>query len=98
MKTLKFFIATIMIVVSIPISINAQEKNEHAIPQVIISAFNNKYPDTQVKRWKIEDDRFIAKAIINNSKSFAAFYKNGKWINTVTKVTWPWKLPKAVHA
>jgi hypothetical protein len=98
MKTLRYFIATIIIVMAISININAQDKNESVIPQVIISAFNNKYPNTEVKRWKIEDDRFIAKAIIKNSKSFAAFDKNGKWLNTVTKITWPWKLPKAVNA
>jgi hypothetical protein len=99
MKNLRYFIATIiMVIMAIAIKVSAQNKSDNTIPQIIISAFNNKYPNTEVKRWKIENDRFIAKAIINKNKSFAAFDKNGKWINTVTKITWPWKLPKAVNA
>ena len=99
MKILRYFIATIIIVVmAISMNVSAQNKSDNTVPQIIISAFNNKYPNAEVKRWKIEDDRFIAKVIIKNSKSFAAFDKNGKWINTVTKITWPWKLPKPVNA
>jgi hypothetical protein len=99
MKPLKYFITIIIIsVMVISKNVNAQDKNENIIPQNVITAFNNKYPNTKVKKWKMENDRFIAKAIINNSKSYAAFDTNGRWINTVTKITWPWKLPKAVNA
>jgi Putative beta-lactamase-inhibitor-like, PepSY-like len=97
MKNSLIFRAAFMIMmVTFSINTIAQTSNEKAIPQTIITAFNAKYPGAPVKSWKVDHDRYIAKAIIDNHKSFATFNNNASWLSTTTKMAWPWKLPKAI--
>lgn len=81
------------------LSINSiAQTNSKVIPQVVLTSFNAKYPGAEVKSWQTEDDKYIAKTILDNHKCFAAFDKNGNWINTLSKIKWSQDLPKEVLA
>jgi len=75
---------------------NAQSNDTKAIPQTVVSAFSSKYPGVEIKKWKTENNRYTAKATIDNHKCFASFDANGNWLNTRSRIAWPWKLPKTV--
>ncbi|MGZ3751824.1 MAG: hypothetical protein ACXVJB_02800 [Mucilaginibacter sp.] len=97
MKSLKIsMVALIMLMVAFSINTIAQTSSEKTIPQTIINSFNAKYPGVSVKNWKSSGDKYVAKAVISNHKSFVTFGNNGAWINTTTRISWPWKLPKNI--
>jgi len=74
----------------------AQGKN-NKVPEAVVSSFNSKYPNVQVKSWKTHDQMYTAKIIMDRKKAFASFDASGNWINTVSKVSWTWDLPKPVN-
>jgi Putative beta-lactamase-inhibitor-like, PepSY-like len=97
MKNLKLFMITLaMLTVVLSIKTTAQTNDTKAIPQVVTASFKTKYPGVEIKRWKTENNKYVAKATIDNHKCFASFDANGNWLNTTSRIAWPWKLPKTV--
>jgi len=96
---LKIFKAvTILMMVLFATAIYAQSNNSKNVPETIVSALKQKYPAAELKGWKVSDDVYVAKISLDGKKCFAAFDVNGNWINTVSKVSWSWDLPKNVNA
>ena len=98
MKKFRLLITTTLLVLVV-VSFNsvAQTANSDAVPTIVVSSFQSKYPGATIKKWKSEKDKYIAKAEINNRNCFATFDRNGKWVNTISKVRGERKLPKAVY-
>jgi len=96
MKSLKSYIIITVLTLSAALAANAQNANN--IPAAVTNSFNAKYPNAKVNAWEADGDTFIARASINNKKSFAAFKVDGSWISTTSKVTWPGQLPAPVKS
>jgi len=75
----------------------AQSKLNSTIPDPVISALNQKYPGAELERWRTKKDVFTAKIRLDGKKYFAAFDEKGNWINTSSKISWPWGLPKNIR-
>jgi hypothetical protein len=88
-----FFIVLTMLYTN---HILAQANNN--IPSVVTNSFAAKYPKAVAKSWKANSNQFTAKAEEGHLKYYATFDANGKWINTTTKVNWPWHLPPAIKS
>lgn len=99
MKNLKLLTGAALILLLLSsVLTRAQSSNSKSIPQNIIAAFNTKYPKAAIKKWKAESGKYTIKAMIGKKQCFVQFDTTGTWISTVTKITWPWKLPKAVNS
>jgi len=83
MKILKIFkAAAILMIVLFATTIYAQPHDGKNVPETVVEALKQKYPAAELKGWKVND---------------AAFNSNGNWINTTSKVSWSWDLPKNVN-
>jgi putative PepSY-like beta-lactamase-inhibitor len=98
MKNLRLYTITLtLLMVVLSMNTIAQVSSSKAIPQTVITSFNAKYPGAGVKSWKIENGKYVAKAIVDNHKCFVTFDINGNWLNTMSKIKWTWTLPKEVY-
>jgi hypothetical protein len=98
MKKLKLFIITCTVFTAMfSMSSIAQTNNSRAIPQMVLTSFNAKYPGANVKSWKAENGQYIAKAIVDNQKCFVSFDQNGNWESTISKIHGTRNLPEAVN-
>jgi len=99
MKILKIFkAATILMMVLFATAIYAQPNNGKNIPETVVDALKQKYPAAELSGWKVSNDVYVAKIRLDGKKYFATFDANGNWVNTVSKVSWSWDLPKNVNA
>jgi hypothetical protein len=67
------------------------------LPQAVLTSFTAKYPQAQVKSWKMKGDISTASFAMDNKKYKAAFYDNGNWINTVRNIRHTSSLPNQVR-
>lgn len=72
----------------------AQHKKD--VPAAVTAAFAAKYPKAEADNWKMTGGLYVAKATVTGYKVFTAFDANGNWLNTTSKINWPWHLPAAV--
>jgi len=86
-----------MLIVLFTTTLFAQPKGDNNIPETVITALKQKYPAAELKGWETKNDLYIAKIRLDGKKSFATFDANGSWVNTVSKVSWSWDLPKTVN-
>jgi len=98
MKILKIFkAAAILMIVLFATTIYAQPHDGKNVPETVVEALKQKYPAAELKGWKVNDAVYTAKLRLDGKKCFAAFNSNGNWINTTSKVSWSWDLPKNVN-
>jgi hypothetical protein len=98
MKNSKIFkTVTILMIVLFAAALNAQPHDTKNIPETVVAALKQKYPTAELKGWNVNDDVYTAKIRLDGKKYFTAFNKNGDWINTVSKISWTWDLPKPVN-
>ena len=96
MKNLKSNIAWVIVVmIFCTSSISAQ--NSSKVPVEISSAFTAKYPKAEVKKWVVTNNQFTAKAKDAGQVFYATFNNNGQWVQTISKISWSWKLPADVN-
>jgi len=76
----------------------AQAKDEPGIPQAVVQSLNSKYPGAIVKKWKMQDNAYTAKAVVDGHKYFATFDKHGNWISTASTVNFAYKMPKVINS
>ncbi|HTK22371.1 MAG TPA: PepSY-like domain-containing protein [Mucilaginibacter sp.] len=96
MRNLKLFVSTLFILLVV-INVNGQAKSSNVIPDAVTSGFNKKYPNAKVRRWKTEENKYVAKTEINGHRCSVAFEKNGNWVNTITRIRWTHQLPSNVY-
>jgi hypothetical protein len=90
-------IAFIFLMMLLTTNIFAQSKDK-TVPETVVSALKQKYPDATFKSWKIKGNLFTAKINIGGKKCFATFDEHGSWINTTSKISWPWSLPLNIRS
>jgi hypothetical protein len=79
MKNLKALIGLIAALGLISYHAMAQKVNDQ-IPQAVQSAFSTKYPQANLKNWKIKKDSCIASFIMDKRRYEASYSKNGNWL------------------
>lgn len=72
------------------------QSNNNDIPQNVTSAFAAKYPGVNADKWRLTDNGYAAKAKIEGHTYTVDFDKTGNWVQSSTKINWPWKLPAAI--
>ncbi len=98
MKNLKLYMATVVLAMIFCTSnIIAQSNKKIEIPTTILTTFASKYPKATVKNWSMNNNEYTAKAKEGGHKYYATFDENGRWIKTVSKYNWPWKLSPVVR-
>jgi|GEM_PF-1000824 len=97
MKISKSFLTVIIILIVVASEIKAQAMSSTRVPEAVVASFNKKYPGSKIKRWKTKENKFIAKAEINDHTSSVAFDKNGEWVSTISRITWTRQLPPVVY-
>lgn len=73
-------------------------QNNTSVPEMVAASFAKKYPAAEVKKWNSSNNKFTAVAKEHGHKCLVTFDQKGNWLNTTTKVNWPWKLPQVVKA
>lgn len=81
---------------TLPLSAQLFGLKESKVPTSVKESFMNKYPDTEVKRWKHKRNDYIAKFFINRKKHEALFSSEGNWKQTEIRLKWE-ELPSAVR-
>jgi hypothetical protein len=96
MKSLKSYIAIIVVMILFCANSTAQAKTVNDVPSAVANAFKTKYPNATVKNWDLADNIYTAKAKDEHGKYYASFDNNGNWVNTTIKYNWPGHLTPAV--
>ena len=55
-----------------------------AVPPKVQIAFAAKYPQTQLKNWKIEDGQYVASFVMDNRDGEVTYDRDGNWVSTMT--------------
>lgn len=98
MKILKIFKAAILLmIVLFATALYAQPNGSKNVPETVVESLKQKYPTAELKGWKVNDGLYTAKIRLDGKKYFTNFDANGNWVNTVSKVSWTWDLPKPVN-
>ncbi|MBS1605752.1 MAG: PepSY-like domain-containing protein [Bacteroidetes bacterium] len=67
------------------------------LPGSIKTAFFAKYPGARLKKWDVENDRYVVNFVSNKDKLTAVYSMKGSWLMTEKKVPWMKDLPPAVR-
>ncbi len=76
----------------------AQAKGGVTVPQSVIAAFSNRFPDVKLKKWEQRKEGYIATYRKDGKKYFAYYAADGAWKGTETPIKWTRNLPEAVKA
>ena len=82
MKTLKIKIVTLLLMMGAMTTITFAQNI--TIPQKVQTAFSAKFPQVQLKNWKMENGQYVASFVMNNADCQAAYDQTGNWISTLT--------------
>lgn len=79
MKTFK----TIVLVAAMGmISYQTTAQKGSSVPQAVTTDFASKYPGVHVKKWKRENNQYVASFKMNRRQCQAFYTLNGDWLNT----------------
>ena len=95
MKNSIFKTAIILIALGFTMHTNTASHKVN-VPEKVTTAFNKKYPQAQLKDWKVSTDGFRAEFKINHKKYTAVYAADGTWLKSATKLSWTWDMPLAV--
>lgn len=98
MKSLK--IKTLILIAAMGIiTIPAMAQNaNNIVPQNVQTAFSSKYPQAQLKAWKVKHDTCMAMFTLNTKKYVAKYAKDGDWYSTERIIRHESSLPPEVQA
>lgn len=63
------------------------------LPPMVSQSFSQQYPNTKMKAVKEENDKFIIIFTSNKRHCEASFSKDGKWLQTITRIKYTSQLP-----
>lgn len=66
------------------------------VSTVVKSSFSEKWPSENVKKWKKEDDKFVAIFFQGKRKFESSFDEGGNWLQTENQIKWN-ELPSSVQ-
>ena len=90
MKSLK----TIILIAAMGIiSYTTKGQKANNIPPAVLTAFSAKYPQAQLKHWKIKNNVCTASFAAANKKYIASYSADGTWISTVRNIRHVSSLP-----
>lgn len=67
-----------------------------AAPQQIVQSFSSSFPSAHFKKWKLENNNYVAEFTLDNKKSLAYYSANGHWLRTETKFKWSHNVPSVI--
>ena len=76
----------------------AQTSNDNRIPQPVLAAFTQKFPDGQLQKWENRKEGYIATFTTDGKEHLAYYSPDGRWQATEAPVKWTWHLPQSVQA
>ena len=82
MNTLKIKIIALILMMGV-MSARAFAQNV-TVPQKVQTAFSAKFPQVQLKNWKMENGQYVASFISDNRECEAAYDPAGNWVSTLT--------------
>ena len=97
MKNSRLFLTVIIILIVVISETKAQAMSPTNVPEVIVASFNKKYPGSKIRKWKSKENKFIAKAEINDHVCSVVFDRNGDWVSTISRIRWTRQLPQVVY-
>jgi hypothetical protein len=74
----------------------AHTRNTLVVPQPVVTAFTNRFPNAQLKKWEQRKEGYIADFRLSGKKIFAYYASDGTWKGTETPIKWTKNLPAAV--
>jgi hypothetical protein len=90
-------IKTVIILIALGCTINANAaKSSVNVPEQVTAAFTAKYPQAQLKDWKIAKAGYKAEFKLNHKKYTVMYASDGIWLKSETKLSWTWDMPLAV--
>src|ERR1700744_4975983 len=98
MKSLKikaFLVAAAMGLLSF--NTMAQKPTDN-IPQRVLTDFSAKYPQAQLKNWKVQNDEYVASFVMDKREYTAVYSKDENWLSTTREVRHMSSLPQGVRA
>lgn len=75
----------------------AQANNSVVVPQVVLTAFTNRFPSAQIRDWQQRPEGYIADFKLSGQKLFAYYAADGTWKGTESPIKWTKNLPLAVR-
>ncbi|HEY9002922.1 MAG TPA: hypothetical protein VIM89_16325 [Mucilaginibacter sp.] len=82
MKTLKINVIVLMLMMGV-MSTMAFAQNV-TVPQNVRTAFSQKFPQVQLKNWKMENGQYVASFVMDKRDCEATYAKDGDWVSTLT--------------
>lgn len=85
---MRWFYSIALIIFSFISSANAQEVKENNVPQAVVEAFKQKYPESFVYEWEwIKKEKlYEAEFMFKGNKHEAFFTKEGEWNRTEKEI------------
>jgi hypothetical protein len=76
----------------------AAHKPSSTVPSAVTSAFEKRYPDAQVKKWKaVSNNDFAVRFRYHNARYTALFQPDGRWEKTVRMYALTHQTPEGVR-
>src|ERR1700761_3119564 len=76
-------------------SMFAQANTAVEPPQAVTTAFHERFPNGQLKKWEERKEGFIADFRLDGKKLFAYYAADGTWKGTESPIKWTKNLPSA---
>ncbi len=67
-----------------------------AAPRQIVQSFSVSFPSAHFRKWKLENNTYVAEFTLDNKKAFAYYSPKGNWLRTETKLKWSNNVPTGV--
>lgn len=96
MKNLLAAIASFILLQQAPVKLSAQTVESNEVPKRVIQAHSKKFPDSEIRKWEIRHDGYIALFRSNGKKHTAYYTPEGHWKATESTVKWTRHLPDPV--
>jgi hypothetical protein len=81
MKTIKIKLLTLLLMMGARSTIVFAQNI--VVPQKVQSAFSIKFPQAQLKTWKIENGQYVASFVMDNKDGEATYANDGSWVSTL---------------
>ena len=94
---MKRIIKAVIILIGLGFTINAHAaKSDANVPDKVTTAFIAKYPQAELKDWKITKTGYKAEFKLNHQKYIAVYASDGTWLKSETKLNRTGNLPVIV--
>jgi hypothetical protein len=74
------------------------QKATDQIPQRVLVDFSAKYPQAQLKNWKVQNNEYVASFVLDKRDYTAKYAKDENWLSTTREVRHMSSLPPDIRA